>query len=167
MAVGAAESNSGVVADDLADHHGGGLAQNRVDLTRHDGGARLQIREMDLRKAGEWAGAHHTNVVGNLVEGDSNGAHGAGELDEGVAGSLGLEVVLGLGELVNVGELLELLGDLAAKLSVGVQAGTGSGAADSQLTQARQGGLNALDAELDLASVAAEFLAQGDRGGVH
>ena len=70
-------------------------------------------------------------------------------------------------QVFHAGELLELLGHLAAELSGGIQAGTGCGTADGELAQAREGSLNALDAELHLAGVAAELLAQGDWGGVH
>jgi hypothetical protein len=41
------------------------------------------------------------------------------------------------------------------------------GAAEGQLTDAGQGGLQALDAVLDRCGVPAELLAEGDRRGVH
>ena len=70
-------------------------------------------------------------------------------------------------QFLHAGELLQLLGDLGAEVGGGIQAGAGGGTADGQLAQTRQGGLDAFDTQLDLAGVAAEFLAQGNRGGIH
>ncbi|BAC17880.1 hypothetical protein [Corynebacterium efficiens YS-314] len=167
LALAAGEGDSGVVADDLGGDLGGGLAQDGVDLARHDGGTRLQVGQLDLAEAGQRAGAHEADVVGDLVEGDGDNAHRAGELDEGVAVGLCLEVVGCLLQLGDAGELDELGDNLATEVGGGVDAGADGGTTDGQLTQTWQGGLDALDAELDLACVAAELLAQGDRDGVH
>src|SRR5699024_2519738 len=91
----------------------------------------------------------------------------AGDFNKRVAVSLRLKVVLSLGEFVDSRELLELLGNLSAEVSRGVQASTSSGAADSQFAQARQGGFDALDAKLALTCIAGEFLAEGNWDGIH
>ena len=122
---------------------------------------------MNLCQAGQGAGSHHAQVIGNLIEGYGNRAHGAGEFHQAIAGSLGLKVVFRFLQFLHAGELLKLLGDLGAEVGGGIQAGAGGGTADGQLAQTRQGGLDAFDTQLDLAGVAAEFLAQGNRGGIH
>src|SRR5699024_3727763 len=110
---------------------------------------------------------HQADIVSHLVEGHSNHAHCAGEFNKRVAVSLRLKVVLSLGEFVDSSELLELLGNLSAEVSRGVQASTSSGAADSQFAQARQGGFDALDAKLEPTCIAGEFLAEGNWDSIH
>ena len=122
---------------------------------------------MQLAQAGQRAGPHQSDVVGDLVEGDGDAAQRAGHLDQAVAVGLSLEVVLGLLQDVQTGEVLELLGDLRAEVSRGVQSSAGCGAANREFADTRQGCLHALDAELDLAGVTAKLLAQGDRNRVH
>src|SRR5699024_3569255 len=113
---------------------------------RHDGRTWLQVRQVNLSETGQWAGAHEADVVSHLVQGDSNNTHCAGELNESVAVSLCLEVVLCFRQLVDAGELLEFLCHLCTEVSGGVEAGTSSGAADSEFAEARKGCFDALDA---------------------
>src|SRR5690606_2799439 len=61
----------------------------------------------------------------------------------------------------------QLRDDLLREAEGRVDAGADGGAAEGHLGDARQGRLYALDAEPDLAGVAAELLAEGDGGRVH
>ncbi len=83
----------------------------------------------------------------------------------GVVGGQGLELVRGGGE-GQAGDGGDLVGHLLGEADRGVQAGADRGAALGQLHQGRQVSLDAGDAVLDLLGVAAEFLAQRQRGGV-
>ena len=55
----------------------------------------------------------------------------------------------------------------AGEAGGGVEPGAGGGAAEGHLAHARQRGADALGRLADLGGVAAELLAEGDRGGVH
>ncbi len=57
--------------------------------------------------------------------------------------------------------------DLLREALRGVDAGADRGAAERHLRDPADGGLDPLDAEANLARVARELLAEGDRGGVH
>ncbi len=67
MAVGSAEGQRGVVADDLADHHRNRFALRRVDLARHDRTARLIGRQQQFAETGARPRAEQPDVVGHLV----------------------------------------------------------------------------------------------------
>ena len=58
-----------VVADDLRDHLNDRLRNDRIDLARHDGAARLHLRQHDFADARAGARAEPPDVVGDLVEG--------------------------------------------------------------------------------------------------
>ena len=89
-----------------------------------------------------------------------------GRLDEAVAVGLGLEVVAGLGQgQSGVGR--QQFDHALRESGRRVDAGAHGGAAERDLGDAGEGGVDALDAVADLGGVAAELLAQGDGGGVH
>src|SRR5699024_6057636 len=96
LALGTTEGNRSIVADNLCGNLSCGLTQNRVDLARHDGRTWLQIWKVNFSETSQWARAHQTDIVGDLVQGNSDDAHCAGELDQCVAVCLSLEVVLSL-----------------------------------------------------------------------
>ena len=164
---GAAPRDGRVVADDLRRDLRRGLRQHRVDLARHDRAARLQVGQTDLAESGERARSHPADVVGDLGQRDRDGAQGARRLDEAVACGLGLERVLRRGQRVDTRRLHQLGHHLRAEAVGGVEAGSDGGATDGQFAEAGEDRLHALDAGLDLAGVAAELLAEGDRDGIH
>ena len=112
------------------------------------------------------AGRHPAQVVADLGEADRDGPEHAAELDERVAGALGLEVVAGLGERL-AGGLAQLRDDLLGEAGRGVDAGADRGAAEGQLADAGQDRLEPLDAVAHGGGVAAELLAEHHRGRVH
>ena len=59
-----------VVADDLGADLADRLADDRVDLARHDRRARLQVGDRDLGQPGPRPGAHQPQVVADLVQAD-------------------------------------------------------------------------------------------------
>ena len=70
IAAGAAEADRDVVGHHLHGDHGQRFGLGRVDLARHDRGARLVLRDHQLGKAGARAARHQANVVADLVERD-------------------------------------------------------------------------------------------------
>src|SRR5690606_35403165 len=94
----AGERHCRIVADDLRTHLAYRLAHHRVDLPRHDAGARLQVGDLHLAQASSRTGAHPPDVVSDLVKRDGDDPQLAARLHEGVASTLRLEVVARLGE---------------------------------------------------------------------
>ena len=163
----AADGDGGVVADDLRGHLRNRLGQNGIDLARHDRAARLQVGQLQLAETGQRARAHPADVVGDLGQRHGDGLQRAGRLDQTVAGGLRLERVGGRAQFGDAGLVDEHLDDLGAEAVGCVESGADGGAADGQLTEPGQRGLDPLDAGLDLAGVAAELLAQRHRHRVH
>ena len=112
------------------------------------------------------ARAHPAQVVVDLGQRYRDRAQRARGLDESVAVGLRLEVVLRLGDR-QLGLGGEQLDDLLRESERRVDAGPGGGAAQRNLGDAGECRLHALDAEAHLTGVAAELLAERDRGGVH
>ena len=98
IACGASEDDRGVVADDLSHNLANGLGDHRVDLPRHDRRARLEVGQVDLAEPAARSRGHPSKVVRDLVERDGDRPERSGRLDEGISGTLGLEMVTGLGE---------------------------------------------------------------------
>ena len=143
-----------------------GLADDRVDLARHDRASRLDRRQHQLAQPGLRSRGQQPDVVGDLHQRRGQRGERPGGEDVGVTGALRLEVVLRLPEL-RPGEVRQLARHPRAELGMGVQPGADRGAADGQLAQPRQRRLDALDRQLDLARVAAELLTEPDRHRIH
>ena len=90
----------------------------------------------------------------------------AAELDEGVAGALGLEVVARLGELL-AGGLGEHLDHPGGEPGRGVDAGADGGAAQRQLADPGEHAVEPLGGVPHRGGVPAELLAEHHRRGVH
>ena len=121
---------------------------------------------MDLRQTGGGARRHPAQVVVDLDQADRDRLQHAGELDQRVAGALGLEVVASLGERLPgaVGEL----GDHGLREPGGrVDAGPDRGAAQRQLAHSGEHRVQPLGRVADRGCVPSELLAEGDRGRVH
>ena len=128
--------------------------------------ARLQVGQLDLAQPGGRAGAHPAQVVADLEQADGDAAQLPGRLDQAVPGGLRLEVVAGLGE-GQPGRRVQLVDDRGGEPGRGVDPGADRGAAERQLGEPGQRGVQPLLAVADLRGVPAELLAEGDRGGVH
>ena len=98
VAGGSGEGHGRVVADHLGADHGGGFAEDRVHLARHDRRARLQVGQRDLAEAGPRSRTHPAQVVGDLVQAHRDGPQRSRRLDQPVPGALGLEMVTRLGQ---------------------------------------------------------------------
>ena len=96
----AGKGGRGVVAEDLCADHGQGLALCGVDLARHDGRARLVLRQLQLAETATRAGAEEANVLCNLEERGGEGVELAVGFDNGIVGGEGLELVGGGDEFV-------------------------------------------------------------------
>ena len=69
---------------DLGADHGDGLGNDRIDLARHDAGARLQGRQLDLANAGQRPGIHPAQIVRDFGQADRQDAQLTGRLDRRV-----------------------------------------------------------------------------------
>ena len=103
--------------------------------------------------------AHPAQVVADLGQPDRDRAQHAAQLDERVAGALGLEVVAGLGELLT-GGVVQRLDRGACEPGRGVDAGADGGAAERQLAHPGEHGFESLDGVPDGGGVPAELLAR-------
>jgi hypothetical protein len=99
------------------------------------------------------------------VQRDGEHAQRAADLDAGVLGALGFEVVLRFAQL-EAGLLGEQRGDAPPELRMRVETGTDRGASDRQLTEVPEAALDPLPAVAELVLVAAELLAQRQRRGI-
>ena len=134
MPVGPADGDGDVVAHDLGGGHGDGLALRGVDLSRHDGGARLVLRQGQLPEAAAGTGGQESEVVGDLHERACDDVERAGHLHHGVVGGEGLELVGGghEGEARQGGHLG---GHLLREANAGVEAGANRSAAGCKKVQ--------------------------------
>ena len=165
LTVHARDGRSNVVAHDLSADHGEGLALGWVDLARHDGGARLVLRQDELTKTAAWARPEITDILGDLEEGASKSVKRAGSLNDGIVGSKNLKLV-GRGLELGAGQLANLLSNCLIEALERVQAGADSGTPLSQETKVREAVLNTLDIAVELGDISGEFLAKGERGSV-
>ena len=139
---------------------------HRVHLAGHDRAALLQLGQGDLGEAGARAGAHQADVVRDLRQGDGDDLHLGGGFDEAVAGGLRLERIRGRADR-QAGLLRELRAHALGELGMRVEAGADRGAAERDLADALERGLDAGDALANLRRVPGELLAERDRHGVH
>ena len=139
---------------------------HRVDLAGHDARPRLEVGQVDLGQAGGRAAGHPAQVVADLDQPDGVRAQHAAQLDERVAAALGLEVVAGLGERL-AGRLVEPRDRPLGEPGRRVDAGADGGAAERQLADAGEDGLEPLAGAVDDGGVPAELLAEHHRRGVH
>ncbi len=160
MALAAGEGDGGVIAHDMGAYLGQGLALGGVHLARHDGGARLVLRQGKFAKAGAGAGAKEADVVGDFEQGGRDGGDGAMAHDHGVMGGQRLELV-GRRFERQAGDGGDALRDAFGKANGRGKAGANGGAALGELHQGREGLLDPLNAVAGLAGVAGEFLTKG------
>ncbi len=95
IALAATEGDGAVVPEYLDGDHHHRLALGRVDLARHDGGARLVVRQLQFAEAAARAGREPAHVVGDLHQRDGKAAQPGGRPHHGVQGALGHELVGG------------------------------------------------------------------------
>ena len=138
-------------------HHA--LAHDRVDLARHDRAAGLPVGEHDFVEAAARTGAEPADIVGNVEQGDGDGAQLAVALDQAVALGVGLEMVDRLDER-DAGLLGEHRGHAAAEFRMRVDAGADRRAAGGQFEHGCDGPLGPLERQLQLPGEAAELLTQ-------
>ena len=82
-----------IVADDLRADHRHRFGNDRVHLPRHDGRARLGLRQIDLPQPTAGAGAQPANVVGDLHQAHGQGLERAARLDQRILRGLRFKVV--------------------------------------------------------------------------
>ncbi len=165
VAAGAADIDGHVVAHHLGAEHGERLALGRVDLAGHDGGAGFVLRDDELAEPAAGAARQPAHVVGDLHEGGRQRLEGAVGEDLGIARRQGLELVGGADEresrLLRQGP-----GHRLGKARRAVEAGADRGAAERQLAQMGQGGVQVALPLLQLGDPAGDLLPQGEGGGV-
>jgi len=147
---------------DLRADHGQGLALRRVDLSRHDGGARFVLGQAELTKAATRSRSKVADVVGDLHERASECVESTAGLDDSIMGSQSLKLV-GRRREIDTGELCDFLGDSHIEAELGVQPGSDSGSTLSEHLQAREASLDPLDAVRKLRRISRELLAQRQR----
>ena len=152
-----------MVAHDLRAGHRQGFSLGGVHLARHDRRARLVFRQQEFAEPRARAGAQQADVVGNLEERCCQCIEDAREFHQRVMGREGFELVGRRDERI-AGDPRCFLGEAFSKAYGCIQSRADGGATLGQRVEARQGGYNPLDAELQLAGVAREFLAQRDGG---
>ena len=92
-----AEGYGGVVADDLGDYLGHGLWYDGVHFPRHYRATGLQVRDAQLGQTGPRTAAHPADVGCTFVQRHGHRAHGSRRFHQGIARTLGFEMVPRLG----------------------------------------------------------------------
>ena len=150
-----------VVSDDVEGHLADHLGDDGVDLPRHDGGAVLPGRQVDLAEAAAGAGGHEPQVVGHLGQVDGAGLNRAGHGHEPVQVLGGVDEVGGLHQL-KPGDLGQVGDDAAQIPLVGVDAGADGGAPHVEAAHLVLGPLEAGDVPAHRPAVGPELLPQTD-----
>ena len=63
IALRGSHTDCGIVTDNLNGNHGNSLALSRIYLTRHNGRARLILRNLNLAETETWTRSKPTNVI--------------------------------------------------------------------------------------------------------
>lgn len=84
VTIGSTNSNGDMVAEDLSTNHSQGFALSWVDLSRHDGRARLIFRKKKFAQATTRTGAKQANVICDLEQWGGNGVQCTMALDQGI-----------------------------------------------------------------------------------
>ena len=121
---------------------------------------------MQLAEPGVRAGAHPAQVVADFGQRNRDDAQRTGCLDETVARALCFEVVERLGDGKS-GFRSKQLDNLLWEAERRIDSGADGGAAERNLGDVSHRVAHSLDAESNLTGVAAELLAEGDRGRIH
>ena len=137
VALRARERHRVIVAEHLHGDHGERLALGRVDLARHDRGARLVLRDLQLGEAGARAAGVEAHVVGDLHQRAGERAHGRAGIDQLVVRGQRRELVRRREERL-AGFLRDPSRRHLAEARIGVEPGADGGAADRE-------GVHALD----------------------
>ncbi len=106
-------------------------------------------------------------VAGDLRQRDGDDLQRARQLDQCVAAGLRLEAIVRRSDLLELRLGDQLAADAGGELRVRVQPGARGGAAERDLADVHERGLDALLAEADLRGVAGELLAERHGHGVH
>ena len=159
MALAAGHRDGGVIAHHLGADHGQRLALGRIDLARHDRGARLVFRQGQLAETGTRTRAEQADIIGDLEQRDGDGIERAMRLDQTILGRQRLEFVRS-GDEGDFGQRGGFLGEGFGETDLGVQPGADGGTALGQLAQGRQGRFNAADRIGDHRGIAGKLLAQ-------
>lgn len=141
VAVHTASGDSHVVAHNLRADHRNGLDLGRVNLARHDGRSGFVLGKVELAETASRSGSEKSHVVGNFVDGAGDDVQSAGSLNHGVVVGERLELVW-RGDEWKTSVVGELFAASFGETDSGVKSGADSGAADSELVDSRQTGLD-------------------------
>ena len=166
MAVHTASGDSHVVAHNLRADHRNGLDLGRVNLAGHDGRSGLVLGKVELAETASRSRSEKSHVVGNFVDGAGDDVQGAGSFNHGVVVGQRLELVW-RGNKWKTSVVGELFAASFGEADSGVESGAHSSAANSELVNSRQTGLDSRDAVVKLLDVAGELLAESQRRRVH
>src|SRR5256714_355185 len=158
----AGEAYRRVVTQDLHGDHRQRLRLRRVDLARHDRGARLVLRQNQFAYPGARPRREPAHVVRDLHERTGEGLEGAAGEDYLVVGGERRELVRVRLE-GQARQLGYLRGGALSELRVRVESRADGGAADGEVVESGQSHLQTLDVAFEQGGPAPELLA--DREG--
>ena len=165
VALAGGEGHGGVVAVHLHRHLGQRLALGGVHLARHDGAAGLVGGQLQFAQPAARAAAQPAHVVGDLHQRSGQGAQGRGGGRQGLVRRQALELVRGLAQRAP-GQFAQLGHYSRGEVRGRVEPRTHGRAADGQLGQPVQRGLQARHPAPHLSVPGADFLAQGHGHGI-
>ncbi len=134
----------------------------RVDLARHDRGARLVLRQDQFAKTRARTRSQQANVVGDLEQAGCHRIDRTMHHDIGIVRSQRLEFVGGAGER-QLGDFGGMFCEQFGEARLGIEPGPDRGAALRQRIQILHRRAQPRDAALDLRGVTGEFLTERQR----
>ena len=160
VSLGPGEGDSNVIPKDLGADHGEGLALGRIDLARHDGRARLVLRQLELAKAATGPGSQESDVLGDFEERRRQGVQRAVGLNDGVVRGERLELVRRRDEFVAC-QLADLGCNGFCEALERVDAGAYGRTALGEHPQMWESGFDSFDAVGKLLDISRKLLAKG------
>ena len=157
--------NRSIVPNHLCRRHHHGLWNDRVHLARHDGTARLKLRNLDLPQAAARPRGQPANVVGDVGKAHRNRTQMTRRFNCGVFVRHRFKRIIS-GPERQACHLSQLRRHPFRKFRMRVDSGANGRAANHQFAQRGGGLVQPLQRMSHLAGVARKLLAQPDRHGV-
>ena len=155
-----------IIAHYLGHGHSQGFGLGRIDFSRHNGRPGFIGRNDDLTDAAARSAGKHPDIVADLHQGAGYCFESPVGLHDRIVPGQRFKFIF-CSDKGQTGKLCDLGRYLLGVTLRGIQSGTNGRTAKGQFGQVGQGVFNGPDAVVQLTYIAAEFLTQRKRSGIH